>query len=199
MGKNRRILISVTDKTGLEKFKCLTDIGYQIISTGGTKVALENAKIPVTAIEDITGFPEMMDGRVKTLHPKIAGGILAVRDNVKHMAQALEHNIEMIDIVVVNLYNFAANPDIEQIDIGGPTLIRAASKNGISTIPIIDPDDYTWLIAEIAAIGAIPEIWREKLVIKVFRRTGQYDIDIADWMEDQQRQDKRFLRPALAA
>ena len=191
-----RILISVTDKTGLEQFKRLTDLGWNVISTGGTKTALEKFGIPVTAIEDVTGFPEMMDGRVKTLHPLIFGGILARRDNVSHMAAALEHHIEMIDIVVVNLYDFNGKPDIEQIDIGGPSLIRAAAKNGISTIPIIDPNDYEWLIAEIATSTFIQENWREQLVRKVFRHTGAYDNAIAEWMDAQMKEGKHFLKSA---
>jgi len=192
----RRLIISVTDKTGIEKFKQLTDVGWEIISTGGTAKALMDANVPVTLIEKVTGFPEMMNGRVKTLHPLVFGGILAVRDKPAHMEAALEHNIEMIDIVVVNLYDFAGNPDIEQIDIGGPSLIRAAAKNGISTIPLIDPDDYDSVINEVIKTGGITETQREYLVMKVFAQTGRYDTEIWRWMAKQVQAGNHFLTPA---
>ena len=155
----RRALISVTDKTGVADFaRALADeFGVEIVSTGGTAKALEEAGVKVRPIEDFTGFPEMMDGRVKTLHPKVHGALLARRDSEQHMAEVAEHGIELIDLVVVNLYEFektVANPDvtfadaIEHIDIGGPSMLRSAAKNADSVTVVIDPDDYEAVLAE---------------------------------------------------
>ena len=156
MTKKRRILISVTDKTGIGKFKTLTDTGeWEIISTGGTLVRLEKLGVPCISIESVTGFPEMMGGRLKTLHPNIFGGILADRSNESHMKDLEIHGIHPIDIVVVNLYDFDGNPDIEQIDIGGPSLLRAAAKNGLHSIPIIDPENYDLVIDQVKNTGDV--------------------------------------------
>ena len=126
----RRALVSVSDKTGVEELcRELIELGVEIVSTGGTAKRLEDAGITVRTIDDLTGFPEMMDGRVKTLHPLVHGGILAVRSKPEHMASVKEHGIELIDLVVVNLYPFESKPGIENIDIGGPAMVRSAAKN----------------------------------------------------------------------
>lgn len=158
-GKVSRALISVTDKTGVVEFAraLKEEFGVEIISTGGTAKALVDGGVPVTPIEEYTGFPEMMDGRVKTLHPKVHGGLLARRDSEQHMAEAAEHGIGMIDMVVVNLYEFektVANPDvtfadaIEHIDIGGPSMLRSAAKNADAVTVVSDPADYETVLAE---------------------------------------------------
>ena len=149
-----RAIISVSNKNGLQNFaRNLVDLGFEIISTGGTKQFLENNQIPVTAVSEITKFPEILDGRVKTLHPSIHGGILANNNN-KHKNELSQHNIDSIDLVIVNLYPFietireektTLEKAIENIDIGGPTMIRAAAKNFLNVIPVIDPDDYQWI------------------------------------------------------
>src|ERR1700690_1358381 len=152
MGKIQRALISVSDKTGLVDFaKELRALGVEIVSTGGPARSLKEAGIPVVEISEFTGFPEMLDGRVKTLHPKVHGGLLYLRGNAEHEAQAARHGIQPIDLVVVNLYPFektVANPGaslvdaIENIDIGGPSMLRSAAKNHASVTVVIDPADY---------------------------------------------------------
>jgi phosphoribosylaminoimidazolecarboxamide formyltransferase/IMP cyclohydrolase len=182
----RRVLISVTNKEGVQKFGALTDVGWEIISTGGTAKALVAAGIPCTLIEDITGFPEMMDGRLKTLHPKIFGGILADRSKPEHMAAIVEHGIEPIDLVVVNLYAFDQKPGIENIDIGGPSLLRAAAKNASSVTVVVDPDDYDKVIGELLKTGGKTSInTRAQLATKVFEHTAMYDSDIHSWIWNQ--------------
>ena len=193
----RRALISVTDKTGVAAFaRTLADeFGVEIISTGGTAKALEEAGVKVRPIEDFTGFPEMMDGRVKTLHPKVHGALLARRDSEKHMAEAAAHDIELIDLVVVNLYEFektVAKPDvtfadaIEHIDIGGPSMLRSAAKNADSVTVVIDPDDYDAVLAEMRANnGATTLATRRCLQYKVYSATARYDAAISDWMAEQ--------------
>jgi phosphoribosylaminoimidazolecarboxamide formyltransferase/IMP cyclohydrolase len=183
MKKPLRILISVTDKSGLEKFKALTDLDHTIISTGGTAKALREAGIPCTLIEDVTGFPEMMGGRLKTLHPKIFGGILADRLKESHMAAIALHDIKPIDMVVVNLYAFDKKPGIENIDIGGPSLLRAAAKNSESVAAVVDPSDYDHVIAEFIESGAASLATLEELAVKVFEATSAYDGMIAHWMK----------------
>ena len=145
-------LLSVSDKTGVVDFaKGLTNLGYRLISTGGTKKVIEDAGIDVTAVEEVTGFPEMLDGRVKTLHPRIHAGLLARRDLPEHMQALKDHNIDTVDLVAVNLYPFketiqkdgVTEPDaIEQIDIGGPSMLRAAAKNFADVITVVDPNEY---------------------------------------------------------
>ena len=159
----KRVLVSVTDKTGVADFaRALVDeFGAEIISTGGTARALKEAGVPVTPIDDVTQFPEMMDGRVKTLHPRVHGGLLAKRGNPDHMAQAAEHGIQMIDMVVVNLYAFektvASGADfdtcIENIDIGGPSMLRSAAKNFESVTVVTDPASYDAILDEMRANG----------------------------------------------
>src|SRR5476649_950709 len=188
----KRALLSVSDKTGLVEFaKSLSAAGYELISTGGTAKALRDAGLAVADISDITGFPEMLDGRVKTLHPKVHGGLLFLRDNDEHRAQASKHGIEPIDLVVVNLYPFEqtiAKPGvtlehaIENIDIGGPSMLRSAAKNYRSVTVITDPADYAVVAGEIAAQGDTTFATRERLAAKVFRTTGYYDALIANYL-----------------
>jgi len=189
----KRVLMSVTDKTGIVDFaRALVDeFGAEIISTGGTARAIAEAGVPVTPIDDVTQFPEMMDGRVKTLHPKVHGGLLAKRDNADHMAQAVEHGIEMIDMVVVNLYAFektvASGADfgtcIENIDIGGPSMLRSAAKNFESVAVVTEPATYDAILGEMRANdGATTRDTRAKLALKVFQTTAAYDGAIAAWM-----------------
>jgi phosphoribosylaminoimidazolecarboxamide formyltransferase/IMP cyclohydrolase len=188
----KRALLSVSDKTGLVDFaQSLTKAGYELISTGGTAKALRDAGLTVADISDITQFPEMMDGRVKTLHPKVHGGLLFLRDNEEHKAQAAQHDIAPIDLVVVNLYPFEqtiAKPGvtlehaIENIDIGGPSMLRSAAKNYRSVTVITDPADYAVVAGEIATSGDTTLPTRERLAAKVFRTTGYYDALIANYL-----------------
>jgi phosphoribosylaminoimidazolecarboxamide formyltransferase/IMP cyclohydrolase len=193
MGKIATALVSVSDKTGLLEFaKRLAALGVSLISTGGTKALLSKGGITVTDISDYTGFPEMMDGRLKTLHPKVHGGILAVRDNKEHTEKMAEHGITPIDMVVVNLYPFeetVARPDvtlelaIENIDIGGPTMVRAAAKNYRFVTIIVDPADYAPVIAEMEKTGGIvsPET-NFALAKKAFTRTAAYDAAVSNYL-----------------
>lgn len=192
-GRIERALISVTDKTGIVEFAhaLVENFGVEVISTGGTAKVLEEAGIPVTPIEEFTGFPEMMDGRVKTLHPKVHGGLLARRDSKKHMAEAEEHGIKMIDLVCVNLYEFektVAQPDvtfedaIEHIDIGGPSMLRSAAKNNDSVTVVCDPADYDAILEEMHVHGgATTKNTRRRLAAKVYTRTAAYDTAISMW------------------
>lgn len=193
-GRIERALISVTDKTGIVEFAhaLVENFGIEVISTGGTAKVLEEAGIPVTPIEEFTGFPEMMDGRVKTLHPKVHGGLLARRDSKKHMAEAEEHGIKMIDLVCVNLYEFektVAQPDvtfedaIEHIDIGGPSMLRSAAKNNDSVTVVCDPADYDAILEEMHVHGgATTKNTRRRLAAKVYTRTAAYDTAISMWL-----------------
>jgi len=190
----RRILISVTDKRDIEKFKALADVGWEIISTGNTAKTLEAAGIPCTLIQDVTGFPEMMDGRLKTLHPKIFGGILADRSKPEHMAAIAEHGIEPIDIVVVNLYPFEQKPGIENIDIGGPSLLRAAAKNGSSVTVVVEPNDYDRVILEVLRNGETSINLKAELATKVFEHTSIYDSNIRGWMWGEKIHERLFSK-----
>lgn len=194
MGKIRRAIISVSDKSGVEDFaRVLSDLDVEILSTGGTAKKLKEAGIDVKEVSDYTGFPEILDGRVKTLHPKIHGGLLARRDNPDHMEQLKKHNIEPIDMVVVNLYPFEktiSKPDvtfqeaIENIDIGGPTMIRAAAKNFESVVVIVDPADYEIVREEMVRLGGeVSYKTRVRLAQKVFAHTSKYDAAIADYLQ----------------
>lgn len=190
----KRALISVSDKTGVVEFaRALHEMGVELISTGGTMRVIREAGIPVISVSDVTGFPEMMDGRVKTLHPKIHGGILAIRDNPDHAAAMKEHGITGIDLVAVNLYPFRqtiAKPDvtlaeaIENIDIGGPSMVRAAAKNYKYVTVVVDPSQYGEIIKRIQA-GTLTESFRLGLSQKAFLHTGLYDCAIADYLEKQ--------------
>ncbi|MCE0522478.1 MAG: bifunctional phosphoribosylaminoimidazolecarboxamide formyltransferase/IMP cyclohydrolase [Methylacidiphilales bacterium] len=190
----KRALLSVSDKTGLVDFaKNLATAGYELISTGGTAAALRTAGLTVADISDVTGFPEMLDGRVKTLHPKVHGGLLFLRDNEEHRRQAAKHGIEPIDLVVVNLYPFEqtiSKPGvtlehaIENIDIGGPSMLRSAAKNYRSVTVITDPADYAVVAGEISSRGDTTLATRERLAAKVFRTTGYYDALIANYLAE---------------
>lgn len=190
-----RALISVSDKTGVVEFaKKLASHGVQILSTGGTARALREAGLDVTDVSEVTGFPEILDGRVKTLHPKVHGGLLAVRDNPEHMRILKEQGIETIDMVVVNLYPFektVAKEDvsedeaIENIDIGGPSMIRSAAKNFKSVTVVVDPSDYEEVLREIAAGGNTTLEFRKKLARKAFTKTFQYDEAIDHYFRKQ--------------
>jgi len=187
----KRALISVSDKTGLEDFgKILADQGVEILSTGGSAKALRDAGVPVTEVSDHTGFPEIMDGRVKTLQPTIHGGLLAVRGNTEHEAAMAEHGIAAIDLLAVNLYPFEATVAggadfatcIENIDIGGPALIRAAAKNHAFVTVVVDPGDYDRVSEEMTANeGATTDDFRTRLAAKAYARTGAYDAAISSW------------------
>ena len=188
-----RALISVSDKTGLIEFaKGLAAKGVDLISTGGTAKAMREAGLPVRDVADLTGFPEMMDGRVKTLHPKVHGGLLALRDNADHVAAMEAHGIERIDILAVNLYPFeatvasGAGPEdcIENIDIGGPAMIRAAAKNHGDVAVITDPEDYAGLLAELDATGGTTQEFRTLMAAQAYARTAAYDAAVSAWMAD---------------
>ena len=194
MAKISRVLLSVTDKSGILEFaSALASMGAELISTGGTARLLRDAGIPVADVSDVTGFPEMLDGRVKTMHPKIAGGILAMRASPEHMAAIQAHGIVPIDMVVVNLYRFeevAARASaplaelIENIDIGGPTMLRAAAKNYQDVAVVTAPEDYAAILEEMRASGgelSLDTKWR--LAKKVFRTTADYDSAISARLE----------------
>lgn len=192
--KIRRALVSVSDKTGLvELAQVLKKNRVEILSTGGTLKALNEAGIPAKAVEKYTGFPEMMDGRVKTLHPKIHGGLLFKRDNAKHRKEAKKNKIEPIDLVVINLYPFekvTSQPKvewetaIENIDIGGPSMLRSAAKNHESVAVVCDPSDYALLISELNKNkGGVSLKVKKQLALKVFQRTAAYDAAIAGFLE----------------
>ena len=187
----RRALLSVSDKTGLIAFaRELASMGVELISTGGTSTALRGEGLAVTDVAELTGFPEMLDGRVKTLHPKVHGGLLAIRGNARHDAQAAEHGIAPIDLLVVNLYPFEAtvakgagyDDCIEHIDIGGPALIRGAAKNHAGVTVVVDPADYERVLATMKAErgGTTLEL-RKELAAKAYARTAAYDAAISQW------------------
>ena len=192
MKKATRALISLTDKSGIEGFaKELETLGIDILSTGGTAKKLRDHGVKVTDVSEFTGFPEMLDGRVKTLHPKVHGGILAQRENKDHQEQMAKHGLQPIDIIAVNLYAFdKATADagctlgdaIENIDIGGPTMLRAAAKNFHDVTVIVDPADYPQVLAEIKETGNTTLATRFKLCVKVFELTSKYDTAIAAWL-----------------
>ena len=186
----KRALLSVSDKTGLvELGRTLADHGVELVSTGGTAKALRDAGLAVQDISDLTGFPEMMDGRVKTLHPKVHGGLLAVRDDPAHAAAMAEHAIGAIDLVVVNLYPFEAtvmrgaerDEIIENIDIGGPSMVRSAAKNHAYVTIVTDPGDYGQLAQEMQGGGATTLAFRKAMAAKAFAATASYDSMISQW------------------
>jgi phosphoribosylaminoimidazolecarboxamide formyltransferase/IMP cyclohydrolase len=189
--KIRRALVSVSDKTGLiDLGKFLASLGIEVLSTGGSAKALKDAGVPVVEVSQFTGFPEIMDGRVKTLQPKVHGGLLAVRDNPAHVKEMQTHGIQPIDLLAVNLYPFestvakgaAFEECIENIDIGGPALIRAAAKNHAFVTVLVDPADYAEAIAEMKANGGAttPE-FRRRLAARAYARTAAYDAAISTW------------------
>ena len=193
--KIKRALLSVSDKTGIvELGKFLSEKGVEIISTGGTMKALRDAGVPVTYVSDVTGFPEIMDGRVKTLNPKIHGAILAVRSNPEHMRALAEHNITPIDLVVVNLYPFRetiSKPGvteaeaIENIDIGGPAMVRASAKNFKDVVIVTYPRRYAQLMEMLEKDGDIDARTRKELAFEAFSHTAEYDTMISEYLNKQ--------------
>jgi len=192
MKKMERALISLTDKSGIEGFAMLLqELGIEILSTGGTAKKMRESSITVKDVSEFTGFPEMLDGRVKTLHPKVHAGILHQRENPSHQDQMVEHGLETIDLVAVNLYAFdkaTQDPNctvanaIENIDIGGPTMLRAAAKNFQDVTVIVDPADYPQVISEIKEHGNTTLVTRFRLAVKVFQLTSTYDTAITEWL-----------------
>jgi len=190
-----RALLSLSDKSGLIDFaRALSDRGIELVSTGGTAKAIADAGLKVRDVSDLTGFPEMMDGRVKTLHPGVHGGLLAIRDNADHVRSMKDHGIARIDLLVVNLYPFEATVDkgaseddcIENIDIGGPAMIRAAAKNHHDVAVVVEPSDYQSVLEELAAHdGATTLTLRKRLAQKAYARTAAYDAAISNWFAGQ--------------
>src|SRR3954466_10476671 len=186
-----RALLSVSDKSGLIDFaRALAGYGIELVSTGGTAKAVAGAGLKVRDVSDLTGFPEMMDGRVKTLHPKVHGGLLAIRDDAAHVASMKDHGIAPIDLLVVNLYPFeatvakgAAYDDcIENIDIGGPAMIRAAAKNHGDVAVVVDVQDYEMVIEALDRTSGLTTLdLRKKLAQKAYARTAAYDAAISNW------------------
>ncbi len=196
MRRIRRALISVSDKTGLEELvKVLNEFKVEMLSTGGTAKLIAEMGIPVKSVSDHTGFPEMLDGRVKTLHPKIHGGLLAIRDKKEHMEQVKKHDIGLIDMVVVNLYPFEKTitkpgvkleEAIENIDIGGPSMLRSAAKNSKDVVVVCNPDRYKDIIKELKENdGAISDKLHFKLGVEVFEKTSKYDAAIYNYLKGQ--------------
>jgi phosphoribosylaminoimidazolecarboxamide formyltransferase/IMP cyclohydrolase len=207
VSKLKRALISVSDKSGVAEFaRALSALGVQILSTGGTAKLLEKEGVPVTEVSAHTGFPEMLDGRVKTLHPKIHGGILARREVPEHMAAIARAGIEPIDLIVVNLYPFqatVADPDcrledaVENIDIGGPAMLRSAAKNHAGVAVVVDPADYARVLAELRAAGEVSAATRFALAQKVFAHTAAYDGAIASYLSSLDAQGRRGEYPGV--
>ncbi len=189
-----RALISVSDKRGIVPFaEGLAALGWEIISTGGTAAALRTAGLAVTTVEDVTGFPELLDGRVKTLHPAVHAAVLARRDSPEHLAAIADHGIVAIDLVAVNLYPFQmtiSQPGVsfadavENIDVGGPSMLRSAAKNHEFVLPVVDPTDYTKVL-EMLRRGGITPAARRDLAAKVFAHTAEYDAAIAGFLDFQ--------------
>ena len=193
---SKRALLSVSDKTGLVDFaRGLIDHGYDLVATSSTSRALAEAGLEVQAVADVTGFPEMLDGRVRTLHPAIHAGILARRDDPDHMRQLAESRYEPIDLVVVSLYPFAetlargADDDtiVENIDIGGPTMIRAAAKNRDSVAVVVSPAQYVAVLGELREHGSVAEATRHRLATEAFAHVAAYDTQVAAWLRSCQR------------
>jgi phosphoribosylaminoimidazolecarboxamide formyltransferase/IMP cyclohydrolase len=194
MGKISTALISVTDKSGIVEFaRSLEQLGIEILSTGGTAGTLRDGGVRVLDISDYTGFPEMMDGRVKTLHPKVHGGLLGRRDNEQDLQMMDRHGIKSIDLVVVNLYQFeqavakegcTLEDAVENIDIGGPSMIRSAAKNFKDVTVVIDPSDYSRVLEEISQSGETTVETRFDLAKKVFALTSHYDKAITDYLRE---------------
>ncbi|MBM4299104.1 MAG: bifunctional phosphoribosylaminoimidazolecarboxamide formyltransferase/IMP cyclohydrolase, partial [Deltaproteobacteria bacterium] len=206
MGRIERALISVSDKQGIVEFsRALAQLEVEIISTGGTAALLRENKIPVKDVADLTGFPEMMDGRVKTLHPKIHGGILALRDNPEHIAKMNDYSIKSIDLVIVNLYPFEATVArgagfeevVENIDIGGPTMVRAAAKNHRHVGVVVDPADYDSILSELKTNDrSLAPATHFRLFVKAFQHTAHYDGAISNYFSslDENKKPQRWGR-----
>jgi phosphoribosylaminoimidazolecarboxamide formyltransferase/IMP cyclohydrolase len=179
-----RALLSVYDKTGIvELARALHELGWDLVSSGNTAAALRDAGVPVTTVEEVTGSPEMLDGRVKTLHPKIHGGLLADRDNPAHVDDLARQGIEAIDLVVSNLYPFTQRPDIETIDIGGPAMTRAAAKNHAHVGIVTSPAQYSPVLEELRANGRLSDETRRALALDAFAATAAFDAAIVAWMQ----------------
>ena len=179
-----RALISVYDKTGIiDMARALSQMGWDIVSSGGTAATLRDEGIDVTPVEEVTGSPEMLDGRVKTLHPRIHGGILADRKKPPHLEALQQQGIIPIDLVICNLYPFRSDPSVELIDIGGPTMVRAAAKNHDSVGIIVDPNDYSVVLSELTADGALSDTTRRQLARAAFAHTAAYDAAIVEWLD----------------
>jgi len=203
MSKVKRVLVSVSDKTGLAEFaKGLSELGIIILSTGGTATLLEKSNVPVVGVSEVTKFPEMLDGRVKTLHPAIHGGLLAMREKDEHMEAIQKHGIEPIDMVVVNLYPFEATiarkdvaleDAVENIDIGGPSMLRSAAKNHSSVAVVVDPAQYPQILDELRQNNCeLSMETRRKLALQAFRATARYDSAIAHYLGKQFAKDESF-------
>ncbi|MEZ5371539.1 MAG: bifunctional phosphoribosylaminoimidazolecarboxamide formyltransferase/IMP cyclohydrolase [Microthrixaceae bacterium] len=183
MAPRRRALLSTYDKTGVvELGRVLADAGWELLSSGGTAAALAEAGVPVTPLAELTGFGEMLSHRVVTLHPAVHGALLADRDNPEHLADLETHGIEPIDLVVSNLYPFESDPGIELIDIGGPTMVRAAAKNHAHVGVVVDPGEYPGVADEIGRTGELSPDTRRRLAVRAFEVIADYDRAIADWM-----------------
>ena len=189
----KRALISVSDKTGLVEFaRRLARHQIELLSTGGTAKLLRDGKLEVREVSDLTGFPEILGGRVKTLHPKVHGGLLAIRDNAEHQRQVADNQIDYIDMIVVNLYPFretvaregvSVEEAIENIDIGGPSMIRSAAKNFEDVVVVVDPADYSIIADEMdAGQGGVSRLTRLRLARQAFETTAQYDAAIAEFL-----------------
>jgi phosphoribosylaminoimidazolecarboxamide formyltransferase/IMP cyclohydrolase len=206
MARNARALLSVSDKAGLIEFaRGLSDLGFELVSTGGTAKALTDAGLPVVGVSDVTRFPEMLDGRVKTLHPAIHGGILADRSKPEHMQTIADHGITPIDLVVVNLYPFretVSQPGvtrteaIENIDIGGPSMVRSAAKNHASVAVVVSPEDYPAVLAEMQRGGGrLSQTTRDRLAASAFQHTADYDAAIAQYLSTAPSENEESLFP----
>jgi phosphoribosylaminoimidazolecarboxamide formyltransferase / IMP cyclohydrolase len=184
MSTTRRALLSVYDKTDVVSFaRELVSMGWEIVSSGGTSAALKDAGIAHLTVESVTGFPEMLDGRVKTLHPAIHGGILADRAKPAHLAALADHGIATIDLVACNLYPFGSQPSVEMIDVGGPTMVRAAAKNFASVTVVVDPRAYEQVLADLRSHGEVQLATRKALAADAFLHTSTYDDAIAEWLQ----------------
>ena len=193
-----RALLSVYDKTGVAALaKELDGLGVELISSGGTAAAIAEAGVPVVDVADLTGFPAMLGHRVVTLHPKVHGGILADRRDSSHLRDLEEHQIDLIDIVVGNLYPFASDPSVDLIDIGGPTLLRAAAKNHEFVTVLVDPDDYPTVLAELRQSGGTSMTLRRQLARKAFAHTAAYDAQIVPWLDEELGSADEPLPPTL--
>ncbi len=179
-----RALLSVWDKTGLVDFaRGLASHGVELVASGGTATALTEAGIAHLDVANVTGFPEMLDGRVKTLHPRLHGGILADRDKPEHLSAIAEHDITLIDLVVCNLYPFSSNPSIELIDVGGPSMVRAAAKNHAHVGIVTHPSQYAMVLEEVARRGTLSDPTRHALARDAFAATARYDAEIVRWFD----------------
>ncbi len=180
-----RVLLSVYDKAGLEDFaRDLAELGHELIASGGTAATLEEAGVPHATVESVTGAPELLGGRVKTLHPRLHAGILADRSTPAHLADLEREGIEAIGLVVCNLYPFRANPSIELIDVGGPTMVRAAAKNWAHVGSVVDPDSYPEVLDELRQHGSLSDGLRRRLAAAAFAHTAAYDAAIANWFAE---------------